>query len=91
MLKIVDSSDILDLYDASSQYKGYSYLMILVPGDDNSYTTGKVYAISDHHGLRELMKIEKKLKSEGKEVLIGEGDDDGGFEDLEVVKYEVFG
>ena len=91
MLKVLDSADILDVYDASSKYKGYSYLMILIPGDDNSYSTGNVYAISDHKGLRELMTIEKKLKEEGKEVIIGEGDDDGDFEDLEVVGYKVYG
>lgn len=91
MIKIINDTSIVDLYEASSKYKGYSYLMILVPGDDNSYTTGKVYAISNQDGLKDLLKIEKQLKSEGKKVLIGEGDDDGDFEDLEVIAYEVYG
>lgn len=91
MIKIINNSEILNLNEASNKYKGYTYLMTLVPGKDNSYTTGKVRAICDQDSVGELIDLENKLKAKGEDVLIGEGDDDEDFEDLEIVGYKVYG
>lgn len=91
MLKTVNDENVLNLNEASNKYKGYTYLMILVPGKDNSYTTGKVCAICDQDSVEELIDLENELKAKGEDVLIGEGDDDEDFEDLEIVGYKVYG
>ena len=63
---------------------------MLISGRGESGTVGTVQAISDQDGIHELVDMEDQLLSEGKEVLIGSGDD-GTMEDLEIVETEVYG
>lgn len=89
MIKIINDPEIIDIYKASSRYRGYYYLM-LISDRNESGTIGTVLAISDQEGIDELTDMEDKLLAEGKEVLIGSGDD-GKMEDLEIVGVEVYG
>ena len=89
MMKLINNPETVNIYTANSKYRGYYYLM-LISGRGETGTSGIVQAISDQDGIDELVDMEDKLLSEGKEVLIGSGDD-GRMEDLEIVGTEVYG
>ena len=89
MLKVIDNSSVMTINEASNKYKGYYYLMIISDRNDAG-TNGTIQAISDQDSVDELVDMEDQLLSEGKEVLIGSGDD-GTMEDLEIVGTEVYG
>ena len=89
MIKLINNTETIDLYTASNKYRGFYYLM-LISGRGETGTSGTIQAISDQEGIDKLVDMEDKLLSEGKEVLIGSGDD-GETEDLEIVGSEVYG
>ena len=89
MIKVINNSETVNLNEASWKYKGFYYLM-LISGRGDEGTVGTIQAISDQEGMKELTEMEDKLIEEGKEVLIGAGDD-AKMEDLEIVGVKVYG
>lgn len=71
MTNIIDSKEMISVYEADNIYKGCNYILTS-PERKDGVIYGSVYAISDTREThRELVKLEKDLRKNGIDTLIG--------------------